>query len=119
MLRIALAVGGICGALAVAMAAIAAHAPAGARVDLLVIGWQIALPHAAMIIVAALVAERCVGLARRYAVAAVILFAAGTVIFPGSLYIAGFGGPSLAAPLGGMALILAWFVLVLAATRSA
>ncbi len=117
MLRISLVVAGVSGALAVTMAAIAAHAPAGARVELLTVAWQIALPHAAAIIGVALAAERMAGLQARYLKAATILLILGTILFPGSLYLSAFGGPGQAAPLGGLCLILGWIVLVFAATR--
>ncbi len=122
-----IAVAAVSGAISVVVGAFAAHGvdpamAAGAKArEWLQTGSQYEMIHAlAMLVVTALYA---VGrLEKRLAIAAQCLFLLGGVLFPGALYALAFGGPrwfGAVAPIGGMAFILGWLCLGLAAlTRS-
>jgi uncharacterized membrane protein YgdD (TMEM256/DUF423 family) len=130
--RLWIAIAGLSGATAVIADALAAHAPliadnarraaiatdlaAGARHGLF---HALALLGVALLAVtggraAGVVASRCLG-------AAGWCFAAGVLLFPGSLYLIGAGAPpefGRLAPLGGMLLIGGWLALLLFALTS-
>ena len=110
---------GLLGAVAVAMGAYAAHGmteafgPDAARRAAL--GAQYQLLHAIALFVVGFAAPRLAR--RRVAHAAGTLFALGSVLFPGALYILAFGGPGTAgmiAPIGGLCLIAGWVMLAIA-----
>lgn len=123
MQRATLVVGAILGALAVGLGAFGAHGLEGAlegaadaakRLE----WWRTAvtyhLPHAAMIVVSALLEGR----AARVAGGA---FAAGVALFAGTLYAMSLGAPrwlGAITPLGGLALIAGWIVLAFAGKRA-
>ena len=119
--RIWLALGAITGALAVAVAAYAAHAPIDpARTRALASAVQMQGWHAL-----ALVAVGLFGLVLAPGGSALlngagVLFLLGMLLFCGAVYVPLFGGPSLAmtAPVGGTMLIVGWLVLALAALRA-
>jgi uncharacterized membrane protein YgdD (TMEM256/DUF423 family) len=118
--RLWIAIAGASGALAVIADAFAAH---GARTEPLVAdlmgGARYGLLHALALLAVVLMgttggrvgvaAARCLG-------AAGWCFAAGLVLFPGSLYLLGAGAPAAfagLAPLGGMLFIAGWVALLL------
>ncbi len=123
MQRATLVGGALLGALAVGLGAFGAHglegvlegaADAARRLE----WWRTAvsyhLPHAAMIVVCALVPGR----AARVASAA---FAAGITLFAGTLYAMSLGAPrwlGAVTPLGGLALIAGWIALAFTARRA-
>ncbi len=116
MYRVWIAAGGVLGAGAVAMAAVAAHALAGQPAAVLRImdsGVQIEGWHALALVATGVWAERRGGLAH-WAAAGFLL---GTVLFCGAVYLVALAGVSLGpvAPTGGMVLIAAWLLLALAA----
>lgn len=126
MERTLLVTGAILGALAVGLGAYGAHgleallegAPEAAKR----LGWwQTAvsyhLPHAAMIVVCALVRARGPG---RAPVVAGVAFAAGILLFSGTLYAMTLGAPrwlGAITPLGGLSLIAGWLALAFTAQR--
>ena len=114
--RIWLALGALMGALAVAAAAYAAHAPVDpARAKALASAVQMQGWHAL-----ALVAVGLLGTAGGWpGHLAGALFLAGTALFCGAVYIPLFGGPSLGmtAPVGGTMLIIGWLALAVGALR--
>jgi len=112
------AIGGAYAAIAVVVAAYGAHAPIAPRAkELLTIAWQMQLIHAlAHLAIAALILRRD-GVARRLAKLASLLFAVGTGLFCGGLYLAAAGSNGAIAPIGGMALIFAWLLLGLAGSN--
>ncbi|HEV2549873.1 MAG TPA: DUF423 domain-containing protein [Stellaceae bacterium] len=116
-----LAIAGLSGVVAVAVEALARHG-AGAdlhRVELAATGAQYALFHApALLAVCALARGRAPGWARHLLHVAGWGFAAGLVLFSGSLYWLGLGLPSIVAsltPVGGLAFMVGWAALVAAA----
>ncbi len=120
MFRLWIGLGGLYGAAAVGMAALAAHALGGLSPAMLHIvdsgirmqGW-----HALALVAAGLWAQRRGGLAH-WAGAA---FALGTALFCGAVYAFGLGGVSLAAvaPTGGLLLIAGWLLLAASAALPA
>ena len=121
--RAALGFAGISGAVAVAMGAWAAHglseafgAPAA---ELVRTASAYQLWHALALILAAFLTARAeTKLAHFSLSAAVVGFALGQILFCGSLYGLAFGLPRFlgaVAPLGGLAFILTWLCLVVAA----
>ena len=119
--RLWLALGAIMGALAVAAAAYAAHAPVDpARARALASAVQMQGWHAL-----ALVAVGLLGLTLTPGGSVLLhgagaLFLLGMLLFCGAVYIPLFGGPSLGmtAPVGGTMLIAGWVVLAAAALRA-
>lgn len=114
-----LAFGALNGALAVAAGAFAAHGlKARLSPDMLAVFDTAAryhLIHALALCLTAVAAER---LAPRTANAAALLFAAGVVLFSGSLYLLALTGTrsfGFVTPFGGVALIAAWLTLAVAA----
>jgi uncharacterized membrane protein YgdD (TMEM256/DUF423 family) len=111
------------GAVSVVAGAFGAHGidtstAAGARArDLLQTGSHYEIAHAlAMLAVVAL--TRRAGLKEGVAMAAQVLFLAGSILFPGALYALALDGPrwfGAVAPIGGLAFILGWLALALAA----
>lgn len=119
--RVWIAIGALMGALAVAAAAYAAHAPAAQvavdpnRAKALASAVQMQGWHAL-----AIVAVGLLGTAGGWpGHAAGALFLIGTALFCGAVYIPLFGGPSLGmtAPVGGTMLIIGWLALAVAALR--
>jgi uncharacterized membrane protein YgdD (TMEM256/DUF423 family) len=116
-------VAALSGAVSVIAGAFGAHGidastAAGAKArELLQTGSHYGIAHAlAMLAVAAL--TRRAGLKEGLAMAAQILFLAGSILFPGALYALALGGPrwlGAVAPIGGLAFILGWLALALAA----
>lgn len=109
MQRLWLSAAGVCGALAVGLAAIAAHLALDSRAMVqnvaMLLGWH---------------APAFIGLAlwpRGNAVAALLL--AGLVLFSGAVLVRAFLGISLGpvAPIGGMAMIAGWLLLAVLAWR--
>ncbi len=112
MYRLWIGLGGLYGAGAVAMAAVAAHALAGvppATLQIVQSGVQMQGWHALALVACGLWAQRRGGLAH-WAGAA---FAVGTVLFCAGVYAVGFAGVSLGrvAPTGGLLLIAGWLLL--------
>lgn len=118
-------VAALSGAVSVAMGAFAAHGfdvgtEAGRRArDLLQTGSHYEIFHAlAMLGVCALAASKM--LSDRLAVAALWLFLAGSILFPGALYSLALGGPrwfGAVAPVGGLAFMAGWVLVAVAALR--
>jgi uncharacterized membrane protein YgdD (TMEM256/DUF423 family) len=116
-----IAFAGISGVTATVMAVVAAHgldpATEAHRIELIRTGVQMDYVHLlAMLGVAALAALGRLNLG--WATAAQWLYLAGGMLFAGNLYLLGLGAPqSLAAtvPVGGMAYILGWVALTVAA----
>jgi uncharacterized membrane protein YgdD (TMEM256/DUF423 family) len=99
------------GAFAVAAGAFAAHGAGERAADLLRTGAHYQLVHAVMAFVA---------LGRPRGTTAAWLFVVGGAIFAGTLYAMAFGAPRIlgaVTPIGGVALILGWLTLALAAWR--
>lgn len=104
---------GLCGVMAVGFGAYAAHGLAG---DPVAQGWaerasQYQLLHA----LALLAADRLAAEGRRLAHGAAALFAAGIVLFCGSLYVRAISGTPfpipMVTPAGGMSFMAGWLVL--------
>jgi uncharacterized membrane protein YgdD (TMEM256/DUF423 family) len=115
-----IAFAGISGVTATVMASFATHgldpATHAHEIDLIHIGVQMDYVHLlAMLGVAALAALG--RLHASWATAAQWLFLAGGMLFAGTLYLLGLGLPALSAsvPVGGMAYILGWVCLTVAA----
>jgi uncharacterized membrane protein YgdD (TMEM256/DUF423 family) len=122
--RIWLALAGLSGMAAVGGDAAARHVLAGDpyRLDLVATGARYGLAHAlALLGLAALAAmgrPAPAGPARLWLAVSGWCFAAGLVLFPGSLYLLAAGAPPLVAratPAGGIAFIAGWAALLLAA----
>ena len=106
---------GFSGLLAVALAALAAHAlgaiaPAGEQA---VVWFREAtafqMTHTLALILVTAVAERVEpGLAQRTLRIAALFMAAAVILFPGALYSASFGGPVVFAPFGGVSAMAGW-----------
>jgi uncharacterized membrane protein YgdD (TMEM256/DUF423 family) len=116
-------VAALSGAVSVMAGAFGAHGidastAAGARArELLQTGSHYEIAHALAILAVAALTRRA-GLKEGLATAAQILFLAGSVLFPGALYALALGGPrwlGAVAPIGGLAFILGWLALALAA----
>lgn len=116
-------VAALSGAVSVIAGAFGAHGidastAVGARArEWLQTGSHYEVAHAlAMLAVAAL--TRRAGLKEGLAMAAQVLFFAGSILFPGALYALALGGPrwlGAVAPIGGLAFILGWLALAAAA----
>lgn len=117
--RIFIAIAGLYGALAVALAALGAHAFADLLVGKAALRFDTAL-RLHLVHAPALLAVACAWpLSRsRWWLAAASLMATGTLVFCGGLYLAALGVTEALIPIvptGGSALILAWLVLAVAA----
>lgn len=118
-------VAALSGAVSVAMGAFAAHGfdvgtEAGRRArELLQTGSQYEVFHAlAMLGVCALTASKMLN--GKLAVAALWLYLAGSLLFPGALYSLALGGPrwfGAVAPVGGLAFIAGWVLMAAAALK--
>jgi len=118
MQRLWIAAGGIAGCLAVAMAAVAAHALGGLPADrvgmvesaIRMQGW-----HGLALLFCGLWSPR----AGRLADAAGAAFLAGLVLFCGAVYALALGGVATGpvAPTGGVLLMLGWLLLAVSAVR--
>jgi uncharacterized membrane protein YgdD (TMEM256/DUF423 family) len=111
-MRLGIAFAGLCGAMAVGFAAYSAHGLAGdpRAQGLADRAAQYQLFHA----LALLAADRLAAEGRRLARLAFALFAAGIVLFSGSLYVKALMGAMpvpLVTPAGGIAFILGWLAL--------
>ena len=118
MYRLWIGLGGLSGAVAVGMAAAAAHALSGlspAALHIVESGIQMQGWHALALLGCGLWAERRGGLAH-WAGAA---FALGSLLFCGAVYSVGLAGVSLnaVAPAGGLLLIAGWLLLAMSAFR--
>lgn len=116
-------VAALSGAVSVIAGAFAAHGldagtEAGAKArEWLQTGSHYELFHALAILAVAALASSA-RLKPGLATAAQILFLAGSTLFPGALYALALGGPrwfGAVAPLGGLAFILGWLALAIAA----
>jgi uncharacterized membrane protein YgdD (TMEM256/DUF423 family) len=123
MERVFAAVGSLSALIAVALGAFAAHGlKARLTPDLLgtfEIGARYQMYHALGLLAVAWACGRWPGGA---AIAAGWLFVAGTVVFSGSLYLVGLGGPrwlGALTPIGGVAFLLGWLALAWAAWSGA
>jgi uncharacterized membrane protein YgdD (TMEM256/DUF423 family) len=119
--RIFAAIAGLYGALAVALAALGAHAFADLLIGKAALRFDTAI-RLHLVHAPALLALACAYplLRPRWGLAAASLMAAGTLVFCGGLYLAALGVTEAlvpVVPLGGSALILAWLVLAVAAAR--
>jgi uncharacterized membrane protein YgdD (TMEM256/DUF423 family) len=114
VLRLAVVLAGLTGAAGVALAAASAHQPDASR---LASASSMLLFHASAVIGAALLTGH--GIARRgFGLTATFGFIAGAALFAGDLVLrqyAGHGLFTMAAPTGGMLLILSWLALAIAA----
>jgi uncharacterized membrane protein YgdD (TMEM256/DUF423 family) len=121
--RVFLFVAGLSGAVAVGAEAAARHVLAAdpRRLDYAATGGRYALVHAlALLAVVVLTAQGSAGAGRRWLALAGWCFAAGLVLFCGSLYLLALGAPmsvAAATPVGGLAFIAGWLGLALAAVR--
>ena len=109
--------GGLMGAAGVALLAAAAHAAPGAGLDS---AGQILLFHAAAVLGATAVVQNSLAF-RPLALAAVVGFVVGALLFSGDLTLRALSGHRLfpyAAPTGGTVLIVGWLGLALAAVIS-
>lgn len=118
MQRLWIALGSLAGLVAVAMAAVAAHALGGldpARVRMVESGIQMQGWHALALLGCGLWAPR----GGRLADWAGAAFALGTLLFCGAVYALGLAGISLGlvAPAGGWLLMLGWLLLGISAMR--
>ena len=111
------AVAGLNGLMAVAMAALASHGIADTHAQALAErGWQLQFLHA----LALLAADRLAAEGRRPASLAAALFTFGILLFSGSLYWKALLGPvplPLVTPAGGISFMLGWLALALASRR--
>ena len=116
MIRVWLAVAGLGGALSVAAGALAAHlADDPKAAELLRTGALYGMVHAA-----ALLAVVAIGARSRAVRVAAWSFAAGIVLFSGSLFALAGGAPrwlGWVTPFGGVALIIGWTMLASLAVR--
>jgi uncharacterized membrane protein YgdD (TMEM256/DUF423 family) len=120
--RAALAAGAVSAGLAVAAGAFGAHALRDAlppdRLAAFETGARYQMFHALALVA---LAFRPPELASGAAVAAAVLFAAGTVLFSGSLYalaLTGVRGWGAVTPFGGVCWLAAWVLLAVAALRA-
>jgi len=116
-------VAALSGAVSVVAGAFGAHgidasSAAGVRArELLQTGSHYEIAHALAILAVSALTRRA-GLKEGPAMAAQVLFLAGSILFPGALYALALGGPrwlGVVAPIGGLAFILGWLALALAA----
>ncbi len=114
MPRLFLALGALFGLIAVAMAAYASHGLAPERAVIANVGASLGAWHALALLCVGLLAERRGG---RLVPAAGLLFAAGTLMFCGAVFLYALAGISLGpvTPLGGVLLLAGWGVLGVAA----
>lgn len=114
MSRIWIALGAVFGLVSVAMAAVASHGLAPDRAALASTGASIGAWHALALIGAGLLAERRRG---RMVHVAAALFAAGTLMFCGGVFLRALTEHSigLVTPVGGTVLMVGWGVLGVAA----
>lgn len=122
-MKIFLVLGGLNGMLAVALGAFGAHGlKERLSADMLAVyqtGVQYQMYHALALILVAIISDHLVD-------SAMLswsgwLFTAGIIIFSGSLYTlstTGIKSLGAVAPIGGMAFIVAWVLLIIAAVRS-
>lgn len=118
--RVWIAWAGLQGAVAVAAAAYASHGLAGVpqAQEWARTASQMQLWHALALVAAALCCRHASGVARVALRVAGWLFLAGSLLFCGALYGLAFERPlplPMAAPIGGMALILGWLAVTIAA----
>jgi len=115
------------GAISIAIGAFAAHGldlstEAGRKArEWLQTGSQYEMIHA-LAIVAVVALARSAAVNLPWALVAQCLFLAGSLLFPGALYVLAFGGPrwfGAVAPIGGAAFILGWLSLGVAALLKA
>ena len=111
----AVAFAAVCGLAGVALGAWAAHGLAPQPAGWVETASRYALWHALAMIGAVFLGERTAGAARRLANLATALFGLGIALFSGSLVALAAGGWGGAAPAGGIALMLGWAVLAVAA----
>lgn len=117
-MRLWLILAGLDGALAVVAGALAAHAADPAGKERLEVAVRYQMWHAIALLAVAWLATT---VARRWANAAGSAFAAGTVLFCGSLYLSvvlASNAVTVVAPIGGTAFILGWLLLAVAGLRS-
>ncbi|NBB82560.1 MAG: DUF423 domain-containing protein [Alphaproteobacteria bacterium] len=119
--RLLLALAGVYGALAVGLGAFAAHGMearfGGQAVAWVETGSRYQMVHAVAMAAIALALGAGIG-ASRWLAAAGWAFAAGALVFPGTLYLLAFTPDrfwAMATPFGGLALIVGWGLLVVAA----
>jgi uncharacterized membrane protein YgdD (TMEM256/DUF423 family) len=121
--RVWIAVAALSGAIAVIFGAFAAHGidpstAGGLRArGWLEIGSRYEMMHALAMLAVVTLAPR---LHRGFAIAALVLFLAGGVLFPGALYALALDGPrwmGAVAPVGGLCFIVGWLSFALAAVR--
>ena len=115
---VTIAFAALAGFAAVAAGAWAAHGVAPEAKALLETASLYAMTHALAMIGAALARERMAGLARPFAAAAAVLFAAGIAGFSGSLAALALGAKTSGAPIGGAAFLLGWALFAAAALMS-
>jgi len=124
--RLLLMVSGLSGVLGIGLGAFGAH---GLQARLLVAGtlsaWKTAvlyhLVHTAALLAVALFASSQQGAENRWAQRAGLWWAVGIVLFSGSLYVLALGGPRWlgpVTPIGGVAFIIGWAMLLPAAAKS-
>jgi uncharacterized membrane protein YgdD (TMEM256/DUF423 family) len=116
MIRVWLAVAGLGGALSVVAGALAAHLADDAKAaELLRTGALYGMVHAAALLAVVAIATR-----RLAVLVAGWSFAAGIVLFSGSLFALAGGAPrwlGWVTPMGGVALIIGWAALTIIAVR--
>ena len=114
MSRIWIAIGAMFGLVSVAAAAYASHGLAPERAALAMTGASLGAWHALALIGTGLLAERRRG---RLVHAAAALFATGTLMFCGGVFLRALGDISLGllTPVGGVTLLVGWGVLAAAA----
>jgi len=114
----ALALAGVFGLCGVALGALAAHGLTDSQKALIETASQYALWHALAIAAAALAHDRARGWSRRLFAVAGACFAAGVVVFSGSLVALALNGKGGAAPVGGTAFLIGWALFSAAALAS-
>ena len=118
--RLFLAIAGAAGVIVVGADAAASHLAAGDahRLELAAIASRYGLAHAAALLALALAGQRR---ADGWLAAAGWCFAAGLVLFCGGLDLLAAGAPqnfALAVPAGGIAFMLGWLAILIAALRA-
>lgn len=118
-MRLWIVIGALNGFLAVALGAFGAHGLEGQvppeRLAAYETGAHYHLVHALAILLTALLGRWGAGYGR-----AAAAFALGALLFSGSLYVYGAGGPrflAMVTPLGGVAFLVGWALLALAGLR--
>jgi len=114
LFRILIALAGLMGAAGVALAAASAHQPDATR---LAAASSMLLFHAIAVLTAVLLVERRI-IHERIGLAAAVGFVAAAGLFAGDLTLRQYAGHGLfpmAAPTGGMLLIVSWLILAAAA----